>query len=99
VQSLQLTTAILAARWELALENVSGTPKPLLLLVMGWFVIIFASFGLFAPRNLTSFVAIFLCSLGVGSAIRVTTELQAPFSGLIRVSSAPLIHAAEVIGH
>lgn len=77
---------------------MSGTPRPLLLLVLFWFVIIFASFGLFAPPNVTSIVAILLCSVGVGSAIRIITELQTPFGGLIRVSSIPLSHALEVIG-
>jgi hypothetical protein len=81
-QSLQLTTAIMAARWQLAQGTVS-TPRPLLVLVLFWFVIIFASFGLFAPLNATSIVAILLCSVGVGSAIRIITELQEPFGGLI----------------
>jgi hypothetical protein len=96
-QSLQLTAAIMAARWQLAQGNTS-TPKLLLLLVLLWFVIIFASFGLFAPRNVTAIVAILLCSFGVGSAIRIITELQEPFGGLIRVSSTPLTYALEVIG-
>ncbi len=97
-QALQLTTAIAAARWQLAQENVGGTPRPLLLLVMFWFSIVFASFGLFAPRNVITIVTIFLCAIGVGSAIRMTTELQTPFSGLVRVSDAPLLHVLEIIG-
>jgi hypothetical protein len=95
-QSLQRTTEIIAAHWQLA-QGVESTPRPLLLLVLFWFVIIFASFGLFAPFNATSIVAIFLCSVGVGSAIRIITELQEPFGGLIRVSNASLTHALEVI--
>jgi hypothetical protein len=95
-QSLQLTTELVAARWQLAQEN-EGTPKLLLLLVLFWFVVIFASFGLFAPRNITAIAAILLCSVGVGSAIRIITELQDPFGGLIRVSSAPLTYAVDVI--
>jgi hypothetical protein len=95
-QSLQLTTAIMAARGQLAQGTVS-TPRPLLLLVLFWFVIIFASFGLFAPFNATSVVAILLCSAGVGSAIRIITALQEPFGGLIRVSNTSLTHALEVI--
>jgi hypothetical protein len=95
-QSLQLTTTIMADRWQLA-QGTASTPEALLLLVLLWFVIIFASFGLFAPLNATSIVAIFLCSAGVGSAIRIITELQEPFGGLIRVSSASLTHALQVI--
>jgi hypothetical protein len=54
--------------------------------------------GLFAPRNLMTVTAIFLCSLGIGSAIRMATELQTPFHGLIRISSASLEQAVQVIG-
>jgi hypothetical protein len=96
-ESLQLATASMAARWKLAQESAS-TPRLLLLLVLFWFVIIFASFGLFSPRNITAIVAILLCSVGVGSAIRIITELQEPFGGLIRISNTPLTYALEVIG-
>jgi hypothetical protein len=53
----------MAARWQLAQEN-PGTPRPLLLLVLFWFVIIFASFGLFAPRNITATLRYFSARLG-----------------------------------
>jgi len=87
----------MAARWRLGQEDLSKTPSLLMVLVLFWFVIVFASFGLFAPRNATSIVAIFLCSVGIGSAIRMTTELQKPFEGLIRTPSTPLAHALDVI--
>ena len=98
-QALQVTAAAMATRWELGLENLSKTPTPLLVLVVFWFIILFASFGLFAPANITSVTAIFLCSVGVGTAISMMTELQTPFLGLIRISNAPLLHALAVISH
>jgi hypothetical protein len=97
-QSLQATDAIMAAHWQLVQEDASRTPRPLLVLVMFWFVVIFASFGLFAPCNVTSLVAILLCSVGIGSAIRMTSELQTPFTGLIRISGEPMAHAVAEIG-
>ena len=96
-QALQLTATAMATRWELGQEELSGTPALLLVLVGFWFVILFASFGLFAPVNVISITAIFLCSVGVGTAIRILTELQTPFHGLIRISSASLVHALAVI--
>ena len=98
-QALQLTAQAMATRWELGQEDLSKTPAPLVLLVVFWFAILFASFGLFAPANIISITAILLCSVGVGTAIRMLTELQAPFHGLIRISSALLAHALEVISH
>jgi hypothetical protein len=97
-QALQLTGAMMATRWLLVgQEDVSKTPVHLLALVLFWLVIVFASFGLFAPRNATSIAAIFLCSVGIGSALRMTTELQTPFRGLVRISSVPLTQALEII--
>jgi hypothetical protein len=97
-QSLQVTTAIMAARWQLA-QGIANTPRALLLLVLFWFVIVFASYALFSPLNARSIVAILLCSAGVGSAIRIVTKLQEPFGGLIRVSSTSLTHSLAVISH
>lgn len=95
-QSLETASAILATRWQLG-QNSASSPRLLLLLVMFWFVIIFASFGIFAPHNIIAISAIFLCSVGVGSAIRIITELQEPFGGLIRISRSPLVLALDVI--
>jgi hypothetical protein len=96
-QALQLIGTMMAAHWQLGQESVSETPLPLLVLVMFWFIIIFASFGLFAPRNMTAIAMIFLCSVAIGGAVRMVTELQRPFGGLIRVSSTPLTQALDVI--
>ena len=96
-QALQLSSAIMASRWLLAQESGGGTPGLLLVLLLFWFVIIFMSFGLFAPWNPTAIAAIFLCSVGIGTAILTTDELQSPIEGLIRISGTPLVHALEVI--
>ncbi len=98
-QALQFTGAITATGWQLGQENMSKSPFPVFVMMMFWFVIIFGSFGLFAPRNATAITAIFLCAVGIGGAIRMTTELQTPFTGLIRISGAPLTHALEMISH
>jgi hypothetical protein len=96
--ALELIGTMMAARRQLGQEeSASGIPLPLLLLVMFWFIIIFVSFGLFAPRNMTAITMIVLCSVGIGTAIRMTTELQTPFEGLIRISSTPLAQAMDVI--
>jgi hypothetical protein len=98
-QALQLAAEAMATRWELGEEHLIKTPAVLAALVVFWFAILFASFGLFAPANIVSITAIFLCSVGVGTAIPMMTELQTPFHGLIRISSAPLLHALDVISH
>jgi hypothetical protein len=96
-QALQLTGALTSTRWQLVQENESRIPPEITELIMFWFVIIFAGFGLFAPRNFIAVAAIFLCSVGIGSAVRMATELQTPFEGLIRIPDASLVRAVDLI--
>lgn len=49
--------------------------------------IVFASFGLNAPRNGLSYTTIVLGGISIASAIFVILELDTPFGGLFTVSS------------
>src|SRR5205085_10282695 len=60
-QALTLCAKIGNTRWLLAQNAGQGTPKLFLGLVVFWLALLFASFGLFAPRNLISALALILC--------------------------------------
>ncbi len=64
-QALQLSAEIGEARASLIRQNLSSLPLPFLGAVVLWLTVLFASFGLFAPRNVTVVVALFLCALAV----------------------------------
>jgi hypothetical protein len=98
-QALTQVSTLLSTRWSLGQEELTKPPFALLVLMMFWFIVIFASFGLFAPCNGTVIIAFFLSAISIGGAIRMTTELQRPFDGIVHVSSAPLAHALTVISH
>ena len=63
-----------------------------------WLAIIFASFGLFAPRNATVVAAFFVCALSVSGALFLILQLDRSFEGLIQVSNAPLRAALAQLG-
>ncbi len=88
-QALQLVSAIAGERWLLVEQNTIGVAVPLLVVVF-WLSLLFLSFGLFAPRNATAILALFLCALAVAGAIEMTQELNTPFRGIIRISSKPM---------
>ena len=69
-----------------------------LVVLVFWLCIIFASFGLFAPRNGTVIAAFFVCALSVSGAIFLILELDRSFEGLLQVSSAPLRAALAQLG-
>jgi hypothetical protein len=57
---------------------------------------IFISMGLFAPRNATVYVTLFICALSVSGAILLILELDRPFEGLIRISPAHLRNTLRI---
>jgi hypothetical protein len=59
--------------------------------------LLFASFGLFAPRNLTSAVTLTLCAVAVSGAIAMILELERGFGGLVHISPQPLHHAVNTL--
>ena len=92
-RALDLTEALLQARWLVLAGTEISVPVPFLVILLFWLTIIFASFGLFAPRNATVIAVLFVCALSVGSAVFLVLELDAPFEGLLRVSADPLRYA------
>ena len=70
---------------------------PLLLAMTAWLVIVFAVFGLIAPRNAVVYATILLCALSFSSAIFFILEYDTPTDGLIYVSSESLRDALRHI--
>jgi hypothetical protein len=83
----------------LMLEHLgSSIPLPFLVILVFWLCIIFASFGLFAPRNTTVIAVLGVCALSVAGAIFLIIELDRSFEGLLQVSGAPLRGALAQLG-
>lgn len=92
-RAADLAEEILQARW-LAFAGVgTSVPVPFLAILLFWLTITFASFGLFAPRNGTVLVVLFVCAVSVGSAVFLILELDGPFDGLLKVPADPLRYA------
>ncbi len=73
-------------------------PKPFIVILVFWLAIIFATFGLFSPRNTTVIVVLTVCALSVAGSLFLILELDNPYGGLIKVSSAPLRNALTILG-
>jgi len=77
---LTLSSIMIQSRW--ALEQTGHSiPVPFLVLLIFWLAIVFASFGLFAPRNPTAIGALLLCSIAVAGGIALIEDLSTPGSG------------------
>jgi Protein of unknown function (DUF4239) len=78
-------------------QSGSSISTPFLVVVVFWLAVLFVSFGLFAPRNLTAIVTLFIAAISVAGALYLIVDLDHPFSGLMQISSAPLHNALSVL--
>jgi len=98
-QAHQILSDNSRARWVLIEEAQRGLPPILLGVLVFWLALLFVSFGLFAPRNVTVTLALFVSACSMAAAIFLVLEMNSPLDGLMKVSSAPLRKALELIGH
>jgi hypothetical protein len=70
---------------------------PFLTVVIFWVCTLFIGFGLFSSPNATVTVALFLGAVSVACAIFLIMEMNAPFTGIMRISDVPLRRALAQI--
>ena len=97
-QALKIVSDTGHSRWLLFAQISSSIPTPYLVLMVSWLVLIFASFGLFAPRNGTALATLLLGALVVSSSMFLILELDHPFGGIIPIPSQPLRNALSQLG-
>jgi hypothetical protein len=97
-QALQIGTDLGKTRFLLFEQRGGSFATPFLVVLVFWLTVIFATFGLFAPRNATVIAVWFVCALSVSGAIFLILELDTPFEGLLQISSDPMRDALVRIG-
>ena len=98
-QALAITSSIYAERWLLWENPGSTVPLPFLFVLVFWLFLIFVSFGLFAPVNLTVIASFLLCSVAVSGAILMILDMGDPMHpGWVQVSGEPLRRAMVEVG-
>lgn len=86
-QALQMAIPISQARLMLYERSKSSLPKPILVVLLFWLTVLFASYCLFSPVNPTSAVALVLVALSASAALFLILEMGEPFSGFMQISS------------
>jgi hypothetical protein len=97
-RALTLTGALLETRWLMFAQASNTLPIAFLVVLVFWLALLFASFGVLAPRNGTVIVALGLCAIAVAGSTFLILEMGQPLGGLIKVSSAPLRFALAQLG-
>jgi hypothetical protein len=96
--ALQISGNIAEARWLVVEQAGSSIQWPFLAILVFWLTAIFVSFGLFAPFNGSVIAALLVCALSVAGAIYLIDEMDQPYGGLIKISSAPLRTVLDQLG-
>ena len=97
-QALSLANDVIEARWSVIEYEDNTIPAPFLVIMVFWLSVMFAGFGMFAPRNAISVVVLFLGALSLAAAIFLIEELYSPLDGLIAISSTPTETAIRQLG-
>jgi hypothetical protein len=92
-QAMQVSIDLAQTRILMFAQTDNTIPMPFLAVLVFWLTIIFGSFGLFARPNATVVTALFVFALSASASIFLILELSHPFTGLMRISSAPLSNA------
>jgi hypothetical protein len=93
-QLMSMALSLSKTHWLMFLvSEQTSMSTPLLMVVTSWLVIIFISFGIFAPPNLTVIVALMVCAAAASGAIFIIMEMYSPFSGTMRISPAAIYDA------
>jgi hypothetical protein len=95
-RAVQIVNDLAQARFLLFVESDNQIPSAFLAVLAFWLVIIFSSFSLFSPHNVTVFTSLLLVALSAACAIFLILELSQPFTGIMAISSTPLRNA---LGH
>ena len=91
-QAISLMVEIAQIRSLMQAESTKSISKPMLLVMVFWLVLIFFGFSLIAPANATANLAMIGSALCAAAAIYLILELNHPFSGLMRISSEPMLN-------
>jgi hypothetical protein len=97
-QALNIVMSMGQLRWLMAEQRTNSISVSMLVVLVFWLTIIFISFGLYAPRNATVVVTLFVSAISVSGAIFLILEMYSPYEGLIQVSTAPLRAALSHLG-
>src|SRR5262252_2153416 len=92
--ALEITGEIAKGRWLVLEQTGSGIQWPFLTILIFWLAMI----GLFAPRNGSVVTALLICALSVAGSLFLIVQMDEPYSGLIKISSAPVRAAFDQLG-
>jgi hypothetical protein len=82
--------SVLKARTTVIEAVRASISQPFYRVLVFWLMVIFAAFGLVAPRNILSLLGIALCAVSLSSAVFVISDLSQPYGGVFSIASTDM---------
>ena len=81
------------------MEEAGGSIQPpFMVMLIVWLAVIFASFGLFSPRNATVLVILGVSAASIAGSLFLILEMDQPYDGMIRISQQSIEAVLQRIG-
>jgi hypothetical protein len=93
--ALQLVGELKRTSRMLVVQHSDRTPRPFFVALTFWLSMLYLSHALFAPLNRTVVAAMLVGAFSVALALNLIFDTEQPFSGLVRISPAPMEQALE----
>jgi lipopolysaccharide export LptBFGC system permease protein LptF len=85
-------------RLRLFLQLNDSLSWPFMAILVSWTCLLFFGFGTLAQVNRASVLGLMVGAVSVASAIFLIVELSTPYSGLLKMSPAPIRQTIEALG-
>lgn len=85
--------SIIEQRWKIVEQSEGAIPGLLILMLVAWMTLIFASFGYRAPRNPMVIGMFTVSAFLIAASLFLVLDMDIPFSGAIQISDLPLDRA------
>jgi hypothetical protein len=97
-QAMSILAGLRQTRWLMYEQRSTSISMPFFIILLSWLTPLFISFGLFARPNGTVITSLLVSALSVSGAILLILELYSPYTGLLKISSAPVRAALMHLG-
>ena len=97
-KAADLIASIQDLRLGTRLQTDNSVTWPFLSILVAWTALLFFGFGLLARLNAAAVFTLAIGALSVASAIFLILELNAPYSGVLRLPATPILQAIDVLG-
>src|SRR5215467_11369735 len=97
-KAAHLIASIQDLRLETRLQIDDSVTWPFLSILVSWAALLFFGFGLLARLNAAAVFTLAIGALSVASAIFLILELDAPYSGMLRLPPTPILQAINALG-